>query len=213
MSRSPGSLGDQRWRLAAAGLVAMLALAACGGSSSQAPTSGSDQTSGPGESQEPGESLEPGSTDGATGGNGTEAFNAATTALDALDSYAFRVEIESTSVSGDATSTSHTVMSGVVVNSPDEASSLLQEELDADGNVTSSSGIVVIGDAAWLGDGDTWTPIPAAQATAFIGSMSAFRPEQMFGLYFAGLGGNFSEVGSESKNGIDSTHYQGDEEI
>ena len=104
-------------------------------------------------------------------------------------------------------------MSGVVVNSPEEASSLLQEELDADGNVTSSSGIVVIGDAAWVGDGDTWTPIPAAQAAAFIGSMSAFRPEQMFGLYFAGIGGNFGEVGSESKNGIDSTHYQGDEEI
>lgn len=212
MSRSPASLADQRWRLVAAGLVAVLAFAACGGSSSEAPT-GPDQTSGTGESQEPGDSQEPASTDEPTGGDGTEAFNAATTALDALDSYAFRVEIESTSVSGDATSTSHTVMSGVVVNSPDEANSLLLEELDADGNVTSSSGIVVIGDAAWVGDGDTWTPIPAAQATAFIGSMSTYRPEQMFGLYFAGIGANFSEVGSESKNGIDSTHYQGDEEI
>ena len=210
MSRSPGSLADQRRRLVAAGLVAVLALAACGGSSTEAPTNGPDQTSGPGDSQTPGDSQAPGDTDGPTGGDGTEAFTAATTALDALDSYAFRVEIESTTVDG---ATSHNVMSGVVVNSPDEASSLLQEELDADGNVTSSSGIVVIGDAAWLGDGDTWTPIPAAQATAFIGSMSAFRPEQMFGLYFAGLGGNFNEVGSEAKNGIDSTHYQGDEEV
>jgi hypothetical protein len=104
-------------------------------------------------------------------------------------------------------------MSGVVVNSPEEASSLVMEELDADGNVTSSSGIVVIGDDAWVGDGDVWTPIPAAQAQVFIGSMSSLRPEQMFGLYFAGIGGNFSEVGSETKNGIDSTHYQGDEEI
>ena len=213
MSRSPGSLADQRWRLVAAGLVAVLAFAACGGSSSQAPTTGPEQTSGPDDSEEPGDSQEPGSTDGPNGSDGGEAFTAATTALDALDSYAFRVEIESTTISGDVTTTSDTVMSGVVVNSPEEASSLIQEELDADGNVTSSSGIVVIGDAAWVGDGDTWTPIPAAQAAAFIGSMSAFRPEQMFGLYFAGIGGNFSEVGSESKNGIDSTHYQGDEEV
>ena len=213
MSRHPGWLGDQRWRLVAAGLVAVLAFAACGGSSSQAPTTGPDQTSGPGDSQEPGDSQDPGSTDGPTGGDGGEAFNAATTALDALDSYAFRVEISSTSVSGDVTTTSHNVMSGVVVNSPEEASSLIQEDLDADGNVTSSSGIVVIGDAAWVGDGDTWTPIPAAQAQTFIQSMAAFRPEQMFSLYFAGFGGNFSEVGSESKNGIDSTHYQGDEEF
>ncbi len=213
MSRSPASPGDPRWRLVAAGLVAVLALAACGGSASEAPTTGPDQSSGPGESREPGDSQEPDATDGPTGGDGGEAFTAATTALDALDSYAFRVEISSTSVSGDVTTTSHTVMSGVVVNSPDEASSLIQEDLDADGNVTSSSGIVVIGDEAWVGDGDTWTPIPAAQAAAFIGSMSAFRPEQMFGLYFAGIGGNFSEVGGESKNGIDSTHYQGDEEV
>ena len=213
MSRSPGSLADQRWRLVAAGLVAVLAFAACGGSSSQAPTIGPEQTSGPADSEEPGDSQEPGSTDGPNGSDGGEAFTAATTALDALDSYAFRVEIESTTVNGDVTTTSDNVMSGVVVNSPEEASSLIQEELDADGNVTSSSGIVVIGDAAWVGDGDTWTPIPAAQAAAFIGSMSAFRPEQMFGLYFAGIGGNFNEVGSESKNGIDSTHYQGDEEV
>jgi len=213
MSRSPGSLVDQRWRLMAAGLVAVLAFAACGGSSSQAPTTGPDQTSGPGDTQEPGDSQEPGSSDGPIGGDGGEAFNAATTALDALDSYAFRVEISSTTVNGDVTTTSHNVMSGVVVNSPDEASSLLQEDLDADGNVTSSSGIVVIGDAAWVGDGDTWTPIPAAQAQAFIGSMAAFRPEQMFGTYFAAFGGNFSEVGSESKNGIDSTHYEGDAEV
>jgi hypothetical protein len=214
MSRSSGSLVDQRWRLVAAGLVAVLALGACGGSSETNRPDGSPGTgesAGPGDTEGPGDTVGPGES--GEPGNGGEAFGAATTALDALDSYAFRVEIESTTVNGDVTTTSHNVMSGIVVNSPDEASSLLQEDLDADGNVTSSSGIVVIGDAAWVGDGDTWTPIPAAQAQAFIGSMAAFRPEQMFGLYFAGFGGNFSEVGSESKNGIDSTHYKGDEEV
>jgi len=194
-------LVDPRRRLLAAGLAGALALAGCGGSSTPAPTQGGGETQGPGETDEP------------IGGDGSAAFTAASTALDALDSYAFRVEISSTTVDGDVTSRSDTVMSGVVVNAPDEASSFIQQELDADGNVTSSSGIVVIGDAAWVGDGDTWTPIPAAQAQAFIGSMAAFRPEQMFSLYFAGFGGSFSEVGSESKNGIDSTHYQGDEEL
>jgi hypothetical protein len=117
-------------------------------------------------------------------------------------------------VTGGVTTASHMVMSGVVVNQPEKASSLEQEELDAAGNVTSSSGIIVIGTDAWVGSGgDTWTPIPAAQADAFIQAMAGFRPEQMFGMYFAGFGGNFSEVGSESKNGIDSTHYQGDEEV
>jgi hypothetical protein len=105
-------------------------------------------------------------------------------------------------------------MSGVVVNRPEKASSLEQQELDADGNVTSTSGIIVIGTDAWVGDGGGgWTAIPAAQAEAFIQAMAGFRPEQMFGLYFAGIGGNFSDVGSESKNGVDATHYQGDEQV
>ena len=42
---------------------------------------------------------------------------------------------------------------------------------------------------------------------------AAFRPEQMFGTYFAGFGGNFTTIGTETKNGIDTTHYQGDEAI
>lgn len=213
MSRGTRSLANPRWRLLVAGLLVALALAACGGSSTAAPTNGPGDSAGPGETNPPGDTPEPGGTDEPISGDGSEAFTAATTALDALDSYAFRVEISSTTVSGGVTSTSHSVMSGVVVNSPEEASSLAMEELDADGNVTSSSGIVVIGDAAWVGDGDAWTGIPAAQAEVFIQSMSSFRPEQMFGLYFAGIGGNFSEVGSETKNGVDSTRYQGDEEI
>lgn len=214
MSRGSRSLAHPRWRLLVAGLLIALALAACGGSSTAAPTNGPGDTAGPGETNPPGDTQEPGGTDEPMSGDGSEAFTAATTALDELDSYAFRVEISSTTVSGGVTSTSHSVMSGVVVNSPEEASSLLQEELDADGNVTSSSGILVIGDAAWIGDGaGGWTSIPAAQAATFIQAMAAFRPEQMFGLYFAGIGGNFSEVGSETKNGVDSTHYQGDEEI
>ena len=197
--------------LVAGGMIAAVAFAGCGGSATTAPSSGPGGSAAPGdgttESQGPAEST--------AAGNGGEAFAAATTALDNLDSYAFKVELQSTTTTSGTPVTSHMVLSGVVVNAPTEASSLQQKELDADGNVTTSTGIIVIGTDAWVqGDVDSpWTAIPASSAGAFIQAMAGFRPEQMFGLYFAGVGGDFSAVGSESKNGVDSTHYQGDADI
>lgn len=191
----------------------MLALGACGGSASQAPSSG------PNGSQSPVETILPtgGPGSSAVGGDGSAAFSAATTALDALDSYAFRVEIQSTTLAANGTATTtHQLMSGVVVNKPAKASSLEQGELDASGTLTNGTGIMVIGTEAWIRSGDAtspWTAIPAAQADVFIQSMAAFRPEQMFSLYFAGIGGNFTEAGQESKNGVQTTHYKGDEAV
>jgi drug/metabolite transporter superfamily protein YnfA len=219
MSRTRWTIGRGHRSLATLGLVGVLVLSACGGSASQTPGGGTDETPGPGESFPPDKSQDPGQTEGpgdsVAPGNGSEAFSAATTALNALDSYAFLVEINSTSTDAGTTTTSRTRMSGVVVNRPTEASTLQQAELDADGNVTSGTEIVVIGAEAWLrSTGDTeWTALPAAQAGAFIASMAGFRPEQMFGIYFAGFGGNFTTVGTESKNGVDTTHYQGDEAL
>ncbi len=196
-------------------LAAMLALAACGGSSSTAPSNGPGESSGPGDTPEATQGSEPTQGPGESGGGtGSDAFGAATTALDGLDSYAFHVEITSSSTTDGVVSTDHQVLSGVVVNSPDKASSLEQSDLDADGNATSVTGIIVIGAQAWLSEGDgTWTEVPGAMAEGFVQSMAAYRPEQMFSLYFAGIGGDFGAVGSESKNGIDCTHYQGDEAV
>jgi drug/metabolite transporter superfamily protein YnfA len=211
--------GGGRRSLIALGLAGTLALSACGGSASQAPTRDPGEPAGQGEPTAPVETQAPERTEAPSepveAGTGSEAFAAATTALDALDSYAFRVEIHSTSTDGGTTTTSRSLMTGVVVNRPTEASTLQQAELDADGNVTSGTEIVVIGGDAWLrSSGDTdWTALPGAQASAFIASMAAFRPEQMFGTYFAGFGGSFRTVGTESKNGIETTHYQGDEAI
>jgi hypothetical protein len=216
MSRDSRSLAGQRRRLLVAGLVAVLALAACGGSSSPAATTGPGDSTGPGATTGPGDTPGPTDTEGPGPGDGGEAFTAATTALDALDSYAFRVEINSTSTTAGVTTASDMVLSGVVVNEPEKASLLQQEQLDADGNITSATGIIVIGSDAWVrsgGEESEWSPIPASGAEGFIQAMAGFRPERMFGMYFAGIGGSFTEVGSESKNGIDSTHYRGDEEI
>ncbi len=195
------------------GMVGALVLAACGGSASQAPTPGSDESTAPGETLAPtegtDESIDPGDGDP---GDGTDAFSAATTALDALDSYAFSVEIKSTSIDNGVVTTSDAVYSGVVVNGPSPARTLVVSELDADGNVTSGTEYVVIGDDAWIRDvNDTaWVSMPAAQIGGFL---DAFRPEQMFGTYFAGIAGSFATVGTETKNGVQATHYQGDESV
>ena len=124
---SPATLG----RSGILALVAALALGACGGSASNGPTNGPDGPDGTGgATSTPGAASQgPGDTGGPDGGT---AFSAATAALAALDSYAFKVEIQS--------KTSHTVMSGVVENKPDKATSLQQAELDATGKTTSSTG-------------------------------------------------------------------------
>jgi hypothetical protein len=210
-----GSGGRVPRAIAIATLVPILVLAACGGSASSAPTGGPGD-SGAGSSGTPSTTPASGAT-GAPGDSGSQnggtAFGAATTALDALDSYEFKVEIKSTSVTGSVATASHTILSGVVEKKPDQASSLTSQDVDADGNVTSSTGIIIIGQQAWIQSGDTWQAVPVTQADVFIQSMASFRPEQMFGLYFAGIGGSFTAAGTETKNGIASTHYSGDQSV
>ena len=205
--------------IAVLGLIAGLALSACGGSSSATPTTGPDNSMAPGASSSAaatrGASQAPGDSGAPGGGTGDAAFSAASSALNSLDSYAFKVEIQSSSTTGSVTTVTHNVMTGVVENKPDKASTLMQTELDAGGNVTSSTGIITIGTQAWLQDAANgpWTEVPAAQADIFIQSMAAFRPEQMFGMYFAGIGSDFSSSGTETKNGVAATHYKGDQAI
>ena len=222
--RVPGTTGPRGRRLIGiTGLVTALAVSACGGAASPAPSTGPGDTGAPiastttsatsAPTPASGETTAPGDTGGANGGT---AFAAATTALNALDSYAFKVEIQSTNVSGSVTTTSHQVMSGVVENKPDKASTFLQSTLDASGNATSGTGIITIGDKAWISSGGTngpWTEVPASSADIFVQSLASFRPEQMFGLYFAGIGGDFTVAGSETKNGIATTHYSGDQSV
>ena len=203
-------------RILALGLAAALSLGACGGSSSAAPTNRPDGSVGPGTTGTTPAPGDTGSPLGTGGGNGSGAFGAATTALAGLDSYAFKVEIQSSSVSGSVTTVEHQVLSGIVENKPDKASTLAHTELDASGNVISGTGIITIGDTAWISSGGPdgpWSEVPGSTADILIQSMASFRPEQMFGLYFAGLGGDFAAAGSETKNGVACTHYKGDENV
>jgi drug/metabolite transporter superfamily protein YnfA len=205
----------------ALGLAGALALAACGGSSSPSPSTGSGASSAP--TQEPSATQEPttteapgSSTAGGGGADGSVAFSAATSALDALDSYSFKVEIQSVSVDGSDTTTDHTLLSGAVFNKPTAASSLDNQSLDPDGTISSETAIVVIGSDAWIRDGDStqpWVAEPAVAAGAVVQMMVGFRPEKIFGTYFAALGGDFNAVGTETKNGVQATHYKGNDQI
>ncbi|MBF8289613.1 MAG: hypothetical protein HW391_581 [Chloroflexi bacterium] len=215
MARNRRTNADTRTRLAALGLVGMLVLAACGGSATEPPGGDTGEAPVVEPSLPADKTPEPGTDATVAPGDGSEAFAAATTALDALDSYAFRVEIQSTTVSNGTTSTTNSLYEGVVVNKPTEANALSTSELDADGNATSGTSFIVIGADAWLKDlNDTsWTAMPTGQAGSIIAMMTAFRPEQMFGTYFAGIAGNFANSGSENKNGVDTTHYKGDDAV
>ncbi len=195
-------------------LSSALLVGACGGSSSAAPTDPPNVVATPAQGETPAPTVAALPTisieDGGT------AFGAATVALDALDSYEFRVEIVTSSVVDGVTTDERQAMSGVVVNAPSEAQSLIQQDLDADGNVLSETGIVVIGADAWIRSGgadEPWVPVPAAQAQTFVQLLAGFRPEQMFALYFGGLAANFTSAGSDTKNGVRATKYEGDEAI
>ena len=215
MTRDPWSAGGRR-ALLAVGATLALAVAACGSSATTAPTSGPDGSVAPVVTAAPDETTGAGGATTAPAGDGSAAFTAASTALDALDSYAYSVDIKS---EGGTQGTTNTRMSGVVFNSPEEASLLTMAELDESDAVTSSSSFLIIGDEAWtteaveIDDATEWQSIPAAQAGMLIQSFAAFRPEQMFGVYFAGFGGQFAAVGTETKNGVETTHYEGDESL
>jgi hypothetical protein len=203
------------WRTSLiATVVVGLLVAACGGSSSSAPAGGSGEPStGPSTaaSQEPGESQEPGASQGGAD------FSEAASALDALDSYKFSVEISTANAQGSTTvSEGTTTFSGTVINAPDEASSLHMVTADNDGNVTDDTEIVLIGADAWMRSGGAtgeWQALPAGQAGTFVSIFDAFRPEQMFSIYFGPIGEDASTVGQEERNGVQTTHYQGGEAI
>ena len=145
-------------------------------------------------------------------------FSGAAGALDQLDSYSFHVKITSSNTQpGQAiVQEGTTEMSGIVVNRPDAASTLHLKTTDKDGNVTDETEIVVLAATAYLRSGgasESWLEIPAAQAAPFTQLMDSFRPEQMFSLYFIPISTDNTTVGDESRNGVETTHYRGGEDV
>lgn len=196
--------------------VVLLAIVAgaCGGATTS-PTGGSAQPSGAASAEPSTAASQPAGSDS----TGTVDFANAAAALSELDSYAFEVEIRArnTQTAGPSSFKEGTTsMSGTVVSGPEAASTLHLVTSDTDGKVTDETEIVRIGETAYLrigGAAGSWQKIPAAQAGTFTALMDAFRPEQLFALYFVPIETDTTSIGQEIRNGIASTHYRGGEDV
>jgi hypothetical protein len=185
-------------------LVAVLALAACGGGST------------PAASSEPGATPAAGSTAApvATSGAASEAPAASSTggainiggaaaSLDNLDNYSFKIEMKAEGGSEFmmVPSGGSLVMEGDVILKPTQAVDVTMTTND--GTTASVIGYRIIGETAYINlGGDSWMAAPADDAAS---AVDAFKPEQMLGSY-SNLEG-LSKVGEEDKNGIPSDHY------
>jgi hypothetical protein len=70
----------------------------------------------------------------------------------------------------------------------------------------STQRVVVIGDEAWIGTGDSLQPAPAEMASAMLG---LFDPMLMAGgLATPGAMAGAEDLGTEEKNGVQATHYR-----
>jgi hypothetical protein len=189
-------------------VLAVGTLAACSSAASSAPGT----SSGGGGATEP-VASEAGGGPGGSGGL-TADFGPAANALDNLDSYKFDVEITSSSTStfGAAGTTSFT---GVVVNKPQKAQLLDETVKDASGNVTSELHILVIGDNAWTRAtaNGTYQALPGQAVTGMTAGLLAFQPQKLFATVFGTLSSDYNQVGTESKNGVQSNHFHGNESI
>ena len=194
-------------------LLAVGTLAACNSAASSAPGTSTGNGGGGG-----GGASQPAATQSGGGPGESQAasadFGPAANALDNLDSYRFDVEITSSSNNtfGSEGTTSFT---GTVVNKGTKAQQVDEVVKDASGNITSELHFLVIGDSGWTketADGP-YVALPAGAATGMMAGLTAFQPQKLFATAFGTLGSDYSQVGTESKNGVNSNHYHGDESI
>lgn len=179
----------RRAGLAVALTISVLALAACGGGTATStpdaaatPTPAGDT---PAPTTAPGESTPTATSEGVIP---TFDLSGLVTNLDGVDSY--RIAI---------TSDGAAVYTATVVTKP-----VLSRDVTTDDGTR----IVVIGDEAWIGQGDTLTPAPAEMATPML---AAFDPVLLLGA-FASPGAMIgaTEVGTEEKNGVQARRYRVD---
>lgn len=187
-------------------------VAACGGSATTAP--GSTGGTGPGTTEAPGATESGGGPGGSQDVTAGGAFGTAANALNSLDSYKFDVEISSSS-NNTLGSEGTTSFTGTVVHKPSEQQLFDEVVKDASGNITSELHFLIIGTDAWTKEtaAGTYTAVPAAVVAPMTAAFAAFRPEQLFGTAFGTLGSDYHLEGTETKNGVNTQHFSGDESI
>jgi hypothetical protein len=188
-------------------LVALLALAACGGGSTPAASSA------PGATPAAGSTTAPAAT---SGGEATEAPAAssaeggidlgdAAASLENLDNYSFKMEMKaeggSKGMMGMVASGGSIAMEGALQLKPVEAADITMTL--GDGSQSTEIGYRIIGDKAYMNlGGDSWMAAPAEDAASTIDSL---KPDKLLKGYATA---DMSRVGEEDKNGIPSVHYQ-----
>ena len=184
--------------------VIALALGACGGGSSQPPSSqgaGSPAASGAPASVAPAPSDGAATAAPTTTAQGPDISGAAAALAD-LDSYHLKtvmkmkgMEDSLFSAFGDGME-----MEGTIIFRPTPAADL------AISMGTTAQKLVMgyrlIGDKAWVSLGDTWTETSADDAQT---TLDSFAPEKMLGS-FSGMPG-LTAVGEETRNGVETVHY------
>lgn len=191
-------------------LAAILALGACGGGSTPAATTGSG---GSAATAAPGATTAPGSTDApvasaATGGEIN--LGGAISALADLESYAFRMEMKATGSSEFmlVPKNGSLVMEGTVILKPeDKQAADITMTTTTDGASPAVMGIRIVDGMSYVNlGGDQWMGSPVEDMAS---EMSSYKPESMLG-GFSSISG-LSAVGDETKNGIETTHYKGED--
>lgn len=175
----------RRAGLAVALTIAVSSLGACGGTTGTAST-------GPAESVAPTATAAASSAAPATDAPPSEGalpsfdLDDLVANLEGVDSYRLVVAV------GGATSYESTVVTKPV--------------LSRDISLEDGTRIVIIGDEAWMGSGDQLQPAPAEMAT---GMLALFDPILLAGSFASpGALAGAERVGTEEKNGVQTTHYR-----
>lgn len=179
-----------RAALAGALTIIALTLAACGGGATATPTPDAAATPTPAAAT-PTPTTAPGDpTPTATPEGAIPTFDLSglVANLEGVDSY--RIAI---------TSDGAAVYTATVVTKP-----LLSRDVTTDDGTR----IVIIGEEAWIGQGDVLQPAPAEMATPML---AAFDPMLLMGAFATpGAMIGATEVGTEEKNGVQARHYRVD---
>ena len=193
-------------------LTAILALGACGGGSTPAATSGTGATAAPGATDAPGATAAPGATDApaATAAGGEINLGGAISALADLENYAFRMEMKSTGSSEFmlVPKGGSLVMEGAVILKPeDRMAADITMTTTEDGASPAVMAIRLVDGMSYVNlGGDQWMATPVEDMAK---DMASYKPESMLG-GFSSVSG-LSAVGDETKNGIATTHYKGED--
>jgi hypothetical protein len=185
-------------------VLALVALAACGGGSTPAASSEPGATPSAGSAAAPAATSDAAATEAPAAGGAVNLGDAAAS-LENLDNYSFKMEMKaeggSKGMMGMVASGGSIVMEGALQLKPIQAADITMTL--GDGSQSSKIGYRIIGDKAYMNlGGDSWMAAPADEAATTIDSL---KPDKMLKGYATS---DMSKVGEEDKNGIPSVHYQ-----